>query len=65
MCSELSPGQWIDAVSLRLQKRWPTVDPEQLADVACDLLKVPQLRCLPPRTSGRGVVAARRARGAT
>ncbi len=48
MRAELSPGQWIDAVALRLQQRWPTVDPEQLAEVACDLLKVPELRAMLP-----------------
>ena len=39
---------WIAACAHELQRRWRTVDPEQLAEVAGDLWRDSTLRELPP-----------------
>ena len=39
---------WIAACAHRLQRQWPTVDPEQLEEVARDLARDPRLRAMDP-----------------
>ena len=39
---------WIAVCAHQLQRRWRTIDPEQLDDLAADLWKDEQLRQLPP-----------------
>ncbi len=41
-------GVWFAAVSAHLQRRWPTIDPQRLDDLAVDLSRDPVLRNLPP-----------------
>ena len=40
-------GDWFGAVSARLQRRWPTVDPTRLDDIALELGRDERLRMLP------------------
>lgn len=42
------PTTWLHRVSTRLQAQWPTVDPQQLDDVALDLWRDERLRAMPP-----------------
>ena len=39
---------WIAACAYRLQRQWPTVDPEQLEEVARDLSHDSRLRAMAP-----------------
>ena len=41
-------SRWLAAVSARLQQRWPTIDPEQLDDLALDLWRDEKLRAMEP-----------------
>ncbi|EHR72071.1 hypothetical protein BurJ1DRAFT_3262 [Burkholderiales bacterium JOSHI_001] len=40
--------EWIRRCSARLQAQWRTVDPEELEQVAVDLLRDARLRAMPP-----------------
>ncbi len=45
---ETTPQIWIAACANQLQRRWRTVDPEQLEELAADLWRVPELRRMAP-----------------
>ncbi len=45
---ETTPDIWIAACAHELQRRWRTVDPEQLEELANDLWQVEALRQLAP-----------------
>lgn len=42
------PTTWLHRVATRLQAQWPTVDPQQLDDVALDLWRDERLRAMQP-----------------
>lgn len=44
----ITPTQWIAQCAVRLHKRWRTVEPTQLQDVAVGLWQDEKLRSLPP-----------------
>lgn len=44
----ISAEIWIAACAHQLQRRWRTVDPEQLEDLAADLWRDPSLRAMSP-----------------
>lgn len=44
-------NEWMDVVSERLQRQWPTVDPARLDDVAADLWADEKLRSMAPLTA--------------
>lgn len=39
---------WVAACAHHLQRRWRTVDPDQLEDLAADLARDPRLRAMAP-----------------
>src|ERR1700704_2600882 len=41
-------SDWLDAMSVRLQKQWPTIDPQRLDDLALDLWRDEKLRSMGP-----------------
>ena len=41
-------SDWLAAVSSRLQRQWPTIDPVRLDDVALELWRDERLRALMP-----------------
>ena len=41
-------GDWLATMSAQLQRRWPTIDPQRLDDLALDLSRDASLRALPP-----------------
>ncbi len=41
-------SDWLAAISARLQRQWPTVDPTRLDDLALDLWRDEKLRAMPP-----------------
>lgn len=45
---EMPPEIWIAACAHELQRRWRTIDPDQLAETATDLWRDKTLRDLPP-----------------
>jgi hypothetical protein len=45
---ETGVSDWIARCSARLQAQWPTVEPEELEQVAIDLLRDPLLRAMAP-----------------
>jgi hypothetical protein len=46
-----APNVWIAAVAHHLQRRWRTVDPDTLADLAADLACDERLSELPPEAA--------------
>ena len=46
--SVVTASEWIDRVSAQLQKRWPTIDPARLDDLASDLWTDERLRAMSP-----------------
>jgi hypothetical protein len=48
MQSTDSASDWVDAVAAKLQRQWPTVDPQRLDDLALDLWGDERLRAMPP-----------------
>jgi len=44
---------WIAACAHELQRRWRTVDPEQLEELAADLWRAEELRSLSPAQAAR------------
>ena len=44
---------WIAACAHELQRRWRTVDPEQLEELAADLWQVSELQSLSPAQAAR------------
>lgn len=47
----IPPQLWIAACAHRLQRRWPTVAPQELEDTARELLDDSRLRALPPEAA--------------
>ncbi len=44
---------WIAACAHKLQRRWPTVAPEQLEELAANLWQVTELRCMAPALAAK------------
>lgn len=44
---------WIAACARELQRRWRTVDPDQLEELAADLWQVTELRCMAPAQAAK------------
>ena len=44
---------WIAACAHELQRRWRTIDPEQLEELATDLWRVVELRVLSPAQAAK------------
>ena len=44
---------WIAACAHELQRRWRTVDPEQLEELSADLWRVEELRALSPAQAAK------------
>jgi len=44
---------WIAACAHELQRRWRTIDPEQLEELATDLWRVVELRVLSPTQAAK------------
>jgi hypothetical protein len=41
-------SDWLDVMSARLQRQWPTIDPARLDDLAFDLWRDETLRAMGP-----------------
>ena len=50
---EMTEEIWIAACAHELQRRWRTVDPEQLEELAADLWEVATLRILSPAQAAK------------
>lgn len=48
MQTTTSASDWLASMSARLQKQWPTIDPQRLDDLALDLWRDERLRAMPP-----------------
>lgn len=48
---------WIAACAHELHRRWRTVDPDQLDEVAADLWRDERLRAMPPATAAMAWLA--------